>query len=238
MNDTSKYVTLCHNLIAKYLEDDTPKTFNDYKMILNQISSTKGKMPDPLFKEILNFATTRLFNEVWDYNINAEISDDIDTENYLQEAKITFEIFTNAELAPYLGELPSPDTVSDTAKKCIFSCYLLMNNYIHSENADSEIEFDKLSDAIDGKKNIIPPVIFDRIQHFVEYELYEMCYIEAEVEQLGPEKAVLTEGGIQLKDENAARELMYLYFQKVEKLLVKFNRFVEEELTPYFPTKK
>lgn len=114
MNDTSKYVTLCHNLIAEYLEDDTPKTFNDYKMILNQISSTKGKMPDPLFKEILNFATARLFNEVWDYNIDAEISDDIDTENYLQEAKITFEIFTNAELAPYLGELPSPDTVSDT----------------------------------------------------------------------------------------------------------------------------
>ena len=65
-----------------------------------------------------------------------------------------------------------------------------------------------------------------------------MCYIEAEVEQLGPEKAILTEGGIQLKDENAAREFMYLYFQKVEKLLVKFNRFAEEELTPYFPAKK
>lgn len=66
-------------------------------------------MPHTLFKEILNFATAaRLFNEVWDYNINAEISDDIDTENYLQEAKITFEIFTNAELIPYLGELLSP----------------------------------------------------------------------------------------------------------------------------------
>lgn len=238
MNDTSKHVTLCHNLIAEYLEDDAPKTFNDYKMILNQISSTKGKMPDPLFKEILNFATTRLFNEVWDYNIDAEISEDMDMANDLQQAKIAFEIFTDTELAPYLGELPSPDTVSDTAKKCIFSCYLLMNNYIHSENADSEIEFDKLSDAIDGKKNIIPPVIFDRIQHFVEYELYEMCYIEAEVEQLGPEKAVLIEGGIQLKDENAAKELVYLYNQKVANLLVKFNCFVEEELKPYFPAKK
>ena len=109
-----------------------------------------------------------------------------------------------------------------------------MNNYIHSENADSEIEFDKLSDAIVDKKNIILPVIFNRIQHFVEYELYEMRYIEAEVEQLEPEKSVLTEDGIQLKDENSARELAYLYNQKVANLLAKFNCFVEEELNHTF----
>lgn len=45
-------------------------------------------MPDPLFKKISNFATTHLFNEVWDYNIDAEISEDMDMANNLQQAKI------------------------------------------------------------------------------------------------------------------------------------------------------
>ena len=128
-----------------------------------------------------------------------------------------------------------PNNLNEFSKKAIFKCYVLMKDYLHDDEVESESCFGKMFQEIDKMKIAIPESIYKKITQFMDewlapivYER-ETCFPTFYSDEVGFYNA---DGKWEIRDEDGMKKICKEFLLKLLETEDELDSFAMEELYP------